>query len=402
MKKPISIYIHIPFCIKKCQYCDFLSAPADSRTQEEYLRALENEIRKKAAAYRDYTVKTVYIGGGTPTAVPYEKLCHVLEVLRNAFQMGEKQPMKEKLSMEGKTSTEVEISMEANPGTVSGEALREYRRAGINRLSIGLQSADDRELMRLGRIHSYADFLETYSLAVQAGFQNINVDLMAALPKQKPWEYADTVKKVLALVPKPAHISAYSLIIEEGTPFYEKYGSEWERRERTGETPLYLPSEEEEREMYRITEKLLREADYHRYEISNYSLSGYECRHNKVYWQRGDYVGFGLGAASMVENIRFRNTPDLPCYLREEEKTVERIPLTQKEQMEEFMFLGLRLTEGVEKKAFQEYFGVPIEEIYGSVIEENVREGLLKAGDRIALTKKGTDLGSYVSAQFLQ
>ena len=396
MKKPISIYIHIPFCIKKCQYCDFLSAPADSRTQEEYLRALEGEIRKKAAAYRDYTVKTVYIGGGTPTAVPYEKLCHVLEVLWQAFSIEEEQPMERKISME------VEISMEANPGTVSGEALREYRRAGINRLSIGLQSADDRELARLGRIHSYADFLETYSLAVQAGFQNINVDLMAALPKQKPRDYADTVKKVLFLAPKPTHISAYSLIIEEGTPFYEKYGLEWERRERTGETPLHLPSEEEEREMYRITEKLLKEAGYHRYEISNYSLSGYECRHNKVYWQRGDYVGFGLGAASMVENIRFRNTPDLPCYLREEEKTVERMPLTQKEQMEEFMFLGLRLTEGVEKKAFREYFGVPIEEIYGSVIEENARKGLLKAGDRISLTKKGTDLGSYVSAQFLQ
>lgn len=390
MKKPISIYIHIPFCIKKCQYCDFLSAPADSRTQEEYLRALEGEIRKKAAAYRDYAVKTVYIGGGTPTAVPYEKLCHVLEVLWQAFSMG------------GKISIKVEISMEANPGTVSGEALREYRRAGINRLSIGLQSADDGELARLGRIHSYADFLETYSLAVQAGFQNINVDLMAALPKQKPRDYADTVKKVLFLAPKPTHISAYSLIIEEGTPFYEKYGLEWERRERTGETPLHLPSEEEEREMYRITEKLLSEAGYHRYEISNYSLSGYECRHNKVYWQRGDYVGFGLGAASMVENIRFRNTPDLPCYLREEEKTVERMPLTKKEQMEEFMFLGLRLTEGVEKKAFREYFGVPVEEIYGSVIEENVRKGLLKAGDRISLTKKGTDLGSYVSAQFLQ
>ncbi len=326
MKKPISIYIHIPFCIKKCQYCDFLSAPADSRTQEEYLRALEGEIRKKAAAYRDYTVKTVYIGGGTPTAVPYEKLCHVLEVLWQAFSIGEEQPMERKISME------VEISMEANPGTVSGEALREYRRAGINRLSIGLQSADDRELARLGRIHSYADFLETYSLAVQAGFQNINVDLMAALPKQKPRDYADTVKKVLFLAPKPTHISAYSLIIEEGTPFYEKYGLEWERRERTGETPLHLPSEEEEREMYRITEKLLKEAGYHRYEISNYSLSGYECRHNKVYWQRGDYVGFGLGAASMVENIRFRNTPDggiyvfgAASYRRRGEKGISRI-----------------------------------------------------------------------------
>lgn len=386
MKKPISIYIHIPFCIKKCNYCDFLSAPADCRTQEEYLRALEGEIQRQAKHYRDYVVATVYIGGGTPTAVPCEKLCHMLRILFQSFQVEEG----------------AEVSMEANPGTVGREALLGYREAGINRISMGLQSASDRELKQLGRIHSYADFLESYELAQKAGFHNINVDLMAALPKQKAADYADTVKKVLSLTPKPAHISAYSLMIEEGTSLYERYGEEWEHMAHTGEASAHLPSEEEEREMYRLTERLLSKAGYHRYEISNYSLSGYECRHNRVYWERGDYVGFGLGAASMVNNVRFRNTPDLRAYMEKEEKTVERVQLTVQEQMEEFMFLGLRLVEGVERKAFQADFGVPIEEVYGEVIEKNVREGLLISGERIALTAKGTDFGSYVSAQFLQ
>lgn len=350
------------------------------------MRALEGEIQRQAKHYRDYVVATVYIGGGTPTAVPCEKLCHMLRILFQFFQVEEG----------------AEVSMEANPGTVGREALLGYREAGINRISMGLQSASDRELKRLGRIHSYADFLESYELAQKAGFRNINVDLMAALPKQKAADYADTVKKVLSLTPRPAHISAYSLIIEEGTSLYERYGEEWERMAHTGEAQAHLPSEEEEREMYRLTERLLSQSGYHRYEISNYSLSGYECRHNKVYWQRGDYVGFGLGAASMVNNVRFRNTPDLRAYMEKEEKTAERVQLTVQEQMEEFMFLGLRLVEGVEKKAFQTSFGVPIEEVYGEVIEKNVREGLLVSGERIALTAKGTDFGSYVSAQFLQ
>lgn len=350
------------------------------------MRALEGEIQKQAKHYRDYVVKTVYIGGGTPTVVPYEKLCHILLVLASAFQIEEG----------------AEVSMEANPGTLGREALFHYREAGINRLSIGMQSADDRELARLGRIHSYADFLKSYKLAAEAGFCNINVDLMSALPGQRVADYVGTVQKVLALTPKPAHISAYSLIIEEGTPFHEKYGAEWEHMAHTGEVPAHLPSEEEEREMYRLTEKLLEAAGYHRYEISNYSLAGYECVHNKVYWKRGDYVGFGLGAASMVGNIRFRNTQDLQTYIKEEEKTVERLRLGVKEQMEEFMFLGLRLTEGVERQAFQESFGVSMEAVYGEVIKENVEKGLLTDGDRIVLTARGADLGNYVSAQFLQ
>ena len=245
--KSISIYIHIPFCVKKCQYCDFLSAPADSRAQEVYLRALKQEIREQAARYREYEVQTVFIGGGTPTAVPCKNLCEVLKTVFSFYRM----------------NPHAEISMEANPGTVTKEALLSYRKAGINRISIGLQSADDVELKLLGRIHTYRDFQQTYRWAQEAGFTNINLDIMSALPGQSVENYKKTLETVLSL--KPQHISAYSLIVEEGTPFYEKYGQESEKLQATGEKQPDLPSEEEEREMYALTEKLLAAAGYHRY-----------------------------------------------------------------------------------------------------------------------------------------
>ena len=423
--KSISIYIHIPFCVKKCQYCDFLSAPADSRAQEVYLRALKQEIREQAACYREYEVQTVFIGGGTPTAVPCEKLCEVLKTVFTCYRV----------------NPQAEISMEVNPGTVTKEALLSYRKAGINRLSIGLQSTDDGELKLLGRIHTYRDFLQTYRWAQEAGFTNINLDIMSALPGQSVENYKKTLETVLSL--RPQHISAYSLIVEEGTPFYEKYGQESEKLQATGEKQPDLPSEEEEREMYTLTEKLLAAAGYHRYEISNYALPGRECRHNRVYWKRGNYVGFGLGAASMVENVRFENTRKMQEYLAEcagvpgaepvfadvaqgdaqvlsneqefslredthsenaqEFSIRENVhPLSQQEQMEETMFLGLRLTEGVSKAEFQRQFGVSMEQIYGEVIRENIAQGLLadEAG-YVRLTREGMDLSNYVMAQFL-
>lgn len=423
--KSISIYIHIPFCVKKCQYCDFLSAPADSRAQEVYLRTLKQEIREQAARYREYEVQTVFIGGGTPTAVPCEKLCEVLKTVITCYRV----------------NPQAEISMEANPGTVTKEALLAYRKAGINRLSIGLQSTDDGELKLLGRIHTYRDFLQTYRWAQEAGFTNINLDIMSALPGQSVENYKKTLETVLSL--RPQHISAYSLIVEEGTPFYEKYGQESEKLQATGEKQPDLPSEEEEREMYALTEKLLAAAGYHRYEISNYALPGRECRHNRVYWKRGNYVGFGLGAASMVENVRFENTRKMQEYLAEYAgvPSVEPVsadaaqgdeqelsneqefslredthsenaqefsirenvhPLSPQEQMEETMFLGLRLTEGVSKAEFQRQFGVSMEQIYGEVIRENIAQGLLidEAG-YLRLTREGMDLSNYVMAQFL-
>lgn len=423
--KSISIYIHIPFCVKKCQYCDFLSAPADSRAQEVYLRALKQEIREQAARYREYEVQTVFIGGGTPTAVPCENLCEVLKTVFSFYRM----------------NPHAEISMEVNPGTVTKEALLSYRKAGINRISIGLQSADDVELKLLGRIHTYRDFQQTYRWAQEAGFTNINLDIMSALPGQSVENYKKTLETVLSL--KPQHISAYSLIVEEGTPFYEKYGQESEKLQATGEKQPDLPSEEEEREMYALTEKLLAAAGYHRYEISNYALHGRECRHNLVYWKRGNYVGFGLGAASMVENVRFENIREMQEYLaeyagmpdaepvfaevaqgdkqalsnkqefslredthseNEQELSIrENVhPLSPQEQMEETMFLGLRLTEGVSKAEFHRQFGVSMEQIYGEVIRKNTAKGLLidEAG-YVCLTREGMDLSNYVMAQFL-
>ena len=423
--KSISIYIHIPFCVKKCQYCDFLSAPADSRAQEVYLRALKQEIREQAARYREYEVQTVFIGGGTPTAVPCENLCEVLKTVFSFYRM----------------NPHAEISMEANPGTVTKEALLSYRKAGINRISIGLQSADDVELKLLGRIHTYRDFQQTYRWAQEAGFTNINLDIMSALPGQSVENYKKTLETILSL--KPQHISAYSLIIEEQTPFYEKYGQESEKLQATGEKQPDLPSEEEEREMYALTEKLLAAAGYHRYEISNYALPGRECRHNLVYWKRGNYVGFGLGAASMVENVRFENIREMQEYLaeyagmpdaepvfaevaqrdaqvlpNEQESSLredthsedeqelsirENVhPLSPQEQMEETMFLGLRLTEGVSKAEFHRQFGVSMEQIYGEVIRKNTAKGLLidEAG-YVCLTREGMDLSNYVMAQFL-
>ena len=411
--------------MKKCQYCDFLSAPADSRAQKVYLRALKQEIREQAARYREYEVQTVFIGGGTPTAVPCENLCEVLKTVFSFYRM----------------NPHAEISMEANPGTVTKEALLSYRKAGINRISIGLQSADDAELKLLGRIHTYRDFQQTYRWAQEAGFTNINLDIMSALPGQSVENYKKTLETVLSL--KPQHISAYSLIVEEGTPFYEKYGQESEKLQATGEKQPDLPSEEEEREMYALTEKLLAAAGYHRYEISNYALPGRECRHNLVYWKRGNYVGFGLGAASMVENVRFENTRKMQEYLAEyagvpdaepvsadaaqgdeqelsneqefslredthsenaqEFSIRENVhPLSQQEQMEETMFLGLRLTEGVSKAEFHRQFGVSMEQIYGEVIQENIAQGLLadEAG-YLRLTREGMDLSNYVMGQFL-
>ena len=284
---------------------------------------------------------------------------------------------------------DAEITLEANPGTVTGggpasvtkEKLAAWRQAGINRLSIGLQSAEDRELKALGRIHTFAEFKETYQAAVAAGFSNMNVDLMSAIPFQTEESWERTLRTVAGLTPPPAHISAYSLIIEEGTPFYERYGS--------GEHAEELPDEDTERRMYERTEEILSEYGYHRYEISNYALPGYECRHNLGYWDRREYLGIGDGAASFFEGKRWSG---------EEEPVI----LTRKDAMEEFMFLGLRKMEGVSRRRFREEFQTEMEEIYGTVIEELCRQGLLEtAGDRLRLTRKGIDVSNYVMSEFL-
>lgn len=380
--KDLEIYIHIPFCIKKCSYCDFLSFPSSSKLQESYLSTLKKEI-KAFPYHEEYRVITVFFGGGTPSVLDAKWITEIMELVRSQFHL----------------EPEAEVSLECNPGTVDAEKLSSYRRAGINRLSIGLQSADDRELGLLGRIHTWKDFERTYELARREGFDNINIDLMSALPGQTPDSWEQTIRCVLEK--KPEHISAYSLIIEEGTPFYHRYAEDVKRRDR-GEQPEYLPSEEEERRMYVRTETLLAEAGMHRYEISNYALPGYECRHNKGYWQGTDYVGFGLGASSLLRGVRCQNTEKMEAYQNDGFLNKKREILSVEEQMEEFMFLGLRMILGVSMADFARRFGKSMDEVYGDVLKRQMELGLLqKKEGQVYLTPRGIDLSNCVMAEFL-
>ncbi|MBQ7841032.1 MAG: radical SAM family heme chaperone HemW [Lachnospiraceae bacterium] len=414
VKRPLGLYLHIPFCKRKCLYCDFLSAPAANGVIADYVEALIAQISQEAAQYRDYVVRTVFFGGGTPSLLSVSQMERIMKRIFMSFEVAK----------------DAEITMESNPGTLDFEALKGYRNAGINRLSLGLQSACDAELQALGRIHSYSDFLENFHGAREAGFTNINVDLMSALPGQSLAGWLDTLKKVAELGPE--HISAYSLIIEEGTPFWERYrdcgDSRKESEERCGSRPRQhdqndgfgekqphwpaLPDEDEERLMYEQTETLLQSYGYHRYEISNYAKAGKECLHNKGYWRRTDYLGLGLGAASLVKNMRWKMTDDLEAYQKvfHTEKSGRQScredvqVLTKAEQMEEFMFLGLRLTEGISAEEFEKQFGIGIRKVYGPVLDRLKKDELLTGladGNMLKLTPRGVDLSNYVLAQFL-
>ena len=387
-KRALSVYIHIPFCIRKCLYCDFLSAPATDEMRARYLKCLSSEIERESHKYCAYKVRTVFVGGGTPSLLSGNEMKQLLECVKLNYDVAE----------------DAEITAEVNPGTVDLRKLEGYYEAGINRLSIGLQSADNKELQCLGRIHSYEEFLQTYENAVKSGFNNVNIDLMSAIPGQTVESYQKTLKAVLSLNPSPTHISAYSLILEEGTPF--------------GDNPPELPDEETDREMYKITDEMLKDSGYHRYEISNYAKEGYECIHNKVYWKRGDYVGFGIGAASLVDNVRFYNIADIEEYMGQLEKYKE-ISLSElhlkediqslsvEEQMEEYMFLGLRLTEGISEKDFFETFQKNIHEVYPGLIAKLKKQGLIicepedENGNRIKLSDFGLDVSNVVMAEFL-
>ena len=374
--KKMGLYIHIPFCVKKCNYCDFLSAPSSKQVQIAYMDTLQKEIEEKAIAYKDWCVDTIFIGGGTPTSVPYETIVKMMDTVRAEFCLDK----------------ECEITIECNPGTVTGEALKAYRAAGINRLSIGLQSADDELLKELGRIHTYEQFLETYTWAREAGFENVNVDVMSGLPGQSIEQYEDALKKLVEL--HVEHISAYSLIIEEGTPFFKQYE----------EDQLDLPDEETERDMYYRTKTMLDEAGFSRYEISNYAKKGYECRHNVRYWRREDYLGLGLGASSCMENVRFKNTDWLDEYVLES-KYMDKCDvqeLSSQECMEEFMFLGLRMTKGVSKTKFADTFGVTMNEVYERALSKLKEQKLIaEEDDFVFLTEYGLDVSNRVWVEFL-
>ena len=370
---PMEIYIHIPFCIRKCDYCDFLSGPSGPKEQADYVQALLREIQAVEEG-EGRSVSSIFIGGGTPSVLDERLLGDILKEIRNRFKIEE----------------DVEITIEVNPGTANIGKLQAYREMGINRLSIGLQSPQDRELKILGRIHNYEQFLETYQEARAVGFDNINIDLMSAIPDQTYEGWVKNLRTVAEL--EPEHISAYSLIVEEGTPFAAR--------------KLNLPDEDTEYNMYEATAQILKEYGFEQYEISNYARKGRECRHNVGYWTRQDYLGFGLGASSLYGKERFANTADMKKYLensKNQEKIREKEPsLTREDEMAEFMFLGLRMTKGISKADFQRCFGCTIESVYGDVLEKyESMEMLLEKDGKIFLSREGIHVSNSIMAEFL-
>ena len=370
---PLELYVHIPFCVRKCQYCDFLSGPSDEETKDRYIEALLKEIRA-AEHTEDYEIVSVFIGGGTPSALKAEAIASIMRTLQEQFFFCE----------------DAEVTIEANPGTVDLEKLTIYRNVGINRLSLGLQSTDAEELKLLGRIHSYEEFLKSYEWAREAGFSNINIDLMFAIPGQTGEAWRQHLYQVAEL--NPEHISAYSLIIEEGTPFAEQN--------------LDLPDEDTEYQMYEDTAEILERYGYRQYEISNYAKQGYMCRHNAGYWQRREYLGFGLGASSLYGGMRFSNTHQMQEYLKEsrnpDQIRKDVTVLSRNEQIEEFMFIGLRMTEGISEKKFEENFDVRLMDVYGDILQKYEETGFMEHIEtKWRLTRKGIHVSNHILADFL-
>lgn len=398
----MELYIHIPFCIRKCYYCDFLSLPCGNvqkggrkyKEQEKYTEVLCAELAGMRRKYADRAFTSVFIGGGTPSVLEPGLMKKILEEV-GRFPLAD---------------GDIEYTVECNPGTVDEEKLLLYKRYGVSRLSFGLQSAGDEELKRLGRIHCYEDFLKSYKLARSLGFENINVDLISALPGQHCSDWENTLRSVAELGPE--HISAYSLIIEPGTPFFDIYGEEsscGQDKRPSGGQAAALPDEDEERKMYSMTSKILGEYGYMRYEISNYSKPGRESKHNIGYWTGEEYLGAGLGATSYImesgEGIRYKNTDSLEeylsCVVTEYEKC-DLEKLSREDMMCEFMILGLRLTKGADRRVFTERFGCDPAEVFGDVIRKYEKLGLLKIEENfVALTEKGTDVSNIVMSDFL-
>lgn len=382
MAKNLELYIHIPFCVRKCKYCDFLSAPGNENEIDRYVAQLIKEITVQSQFYTDYVVSSIFFGGGTPSILKSAHITNIMSVIYANW----------------KVEASAEISLEANPGTVTEDRLLNYKVAGINRLSFGLQSANDAELKILGRIHTFSQFLESYEMARAAGFDNINVDLISAIPGQSLTSWKNTVKRVAML--KPEHISAYSLMIEEGTEFFDLYTSK--------EGKKMLPSEDEDREMYHATKAILNEYGYNRYEISNYARPGFECKHNIGYWTGAEYLGLGLGASSYTMDRRFHVERDLNNYMQID-MTKDITPLYEdiqqlsyEDKMNEFMFLGLRMIQGVSGAEFAERFKQNMFEVYYFAIDKNIRHGLLEVDQPyLRLTEKGLDLANVVMGDFV-
>ncbi|MGG5462670.1 radical SAM family heme chaperone HemW [Clostridium sp. B9] len=375
--KKLSLYIHIPFCAQKCFYCDFPSFARMDHLRKDYIEALCKEIKVFREKYGDREIETIFIGGGTPSVLDANELEMLLKEV-------------EKLNI----SDDVEFSMECNPGNLTKEKLRVMKEHGVNRISMGLQAKQNNLLKGLGRIHDYETFKENYLLAKESGFTNINIDLMFGLPDQKVSDWEDTLREIISL--EPAHISAYSLIIEEGTAFYKLYDDD----------KLDLPNEEDERKMYHLAKEILEENGFKQYEISNYAKKGLECRHNLAYWNMDEWIGLGSAAASYINGKRVKNYSKVSEYIdainNNKEAIEEIIDNSKNDNMEEFMFMGLRKLEGISEKEFEERFHMNINKVYGEILNKYENENLLvRENGMIYLTEKGIEVSNIIMADFL-
>ncbi|MGV3024358.1 radical SAM family heme chaperone HemW [Clostridium thermobutyricum] len=375
MKKETLLYVHIPFCKQKCFYCDFPSFANIEYLREDYLNALKIEIESRC---KDIEFSSLFIGGGTPSYLTEEELRKLFNILRNVkFVHG------------------AEKTIECNPGTINKEKLEIMKEGGINRISFGLQTTNNNLLKEIGRIHTLETFEENFKLARDIGFKNINIDLMFGLPNQKLDELKETLNYIIKL--NPEHISFYSLIIEEGTAFYNMYEKDI----------LNLPSEEEERAMYSIGKEILELNGYKQYEFSNYAKSNKECFHNIGYWKLKDYVGVGSSSSSFINNKRIKNISNVKKYIDNiniNKKAFEEIlENSKKENMEEYIFLGLRMLEGIDKRDFKDKFNLDIEEVYENEIISNIKKGLMiQTNERLKLTKQGIEVSNYVLSDFIK
>lgn len=374
--KEVGIYVHIPFCKQKCYYCDFISYCNKDVKIDDYIQAVKKEIELQRIKSE---ITTIYIGGGTPTYIDSKYIKKVMEELKKK-----------------NISETAEITIEVNPGTVTKQKMKEYKECGINRLSIGLQSTKDELLKQIGRIHDFEEFLETYKIAREVGFKNINVDLMLGLPNQRIQDLKDSLEKIVEL--KPEHISVYSLIVEEKTPIENKILS--------GE--LQLPDEETERNMYWYVKSTLELNGYKHYEISNFAKKGYESKHNVNCWDQQEYIGFGVAAHSFWDITRYSNTDNIEEYIRnikhgnlERNRTIHEI-LKEDDTKKEFMLLGLRKIEGINISEFKNRFGDNPIYLFRNELKKLSEENLIKIDeDSIKLTNKGLDLANIVWEEFV-
>lgn len=374
--KKIGIYIHIPFCIKKCEYCDFVSYCNKKEYVPQYINALKKEIKNNIN--KEYKITTIYIGGGTPSSIEENYIADIIETI--------------KLNMNDedlKNFENIEVTIEVNPGTVNKEKLQVYKKIGINRLSIGLQETHNELLKSIGRIHTYEEFIKTYKLARKIGFNNINVDLMIALPNQTIQDIKKNLEKITKL--NPEHISVYSLILEEGTPFYNKYN----------ENKIKLPDEELERNMYWYVKNTLENNGYMHYEISNFSKKGFESKHNMNCWNQEEYLGFGVAAHSYNNRIRYSNTNSIEEYIKGSNKIIHE-EQTLEDMQKEYMLLGLRKIEGINIQKFKNKFVQNPIFIFKEQLNKLVNEELIIVdGNEIKLTNKGLDLANIVWEEFV-